>query len=79
MSLFGTVSDGTAHLSTAKTAAAGGTGGAVAIAAAVFDPAMVETWLRIATLLVGLITALGSGALVYLKLVQNWRSRRSPD
>lgn len=78
MSLFETVSESTAHLNTAKTAAAGGTGGAVAIAAAMFDPAAVETWLRIATLLVGLITALGSGALVYLKLLQNWRFRHRP-
>lgn len=63
------------QVSTTKAAAAGGTGGSVAIAAAMLDPGTVELWLRLATLGVGLVTALGSGALVYLKLLQNWKAR----
>lgn len=79
MSIFSSLSEGTAHLSTAKAAAAGGTGGAVAIFAAMIDPGVAEMWLRIATLVVGLVTGLGSGALVYLKLRQSLKSPRHPQ
>ncbi len=63
------------HVSTTKAAATGGIGSAIAIAAAT-DPGMIEPWLRIATLGVGLLTGIGSGWLVALKYYDRWRGKR---
>ena len=77
MNILASLHQAAEQLSTTKTAAAGGTGGMLAIAAAVVDPGSVEMWLRIATLVAGLITALGSGGLVFLKYYDRWRARKT--
>jgi hypothetical protein len=64
------------QISTTKIAATGGAGGTVAIAAAMVDPGQVEFWLRMATLIIGLLTGLGSGGLVLLRYIDRWRGKR---
>jgi hypothetical protein len=77
MDVFGAIYRGVDHLSTAQTAAAGSAGASVTIATALFvDLATLATWLQIATLGLGLVTGLGSLALVLMKLVQQWRDMR---
>ena len=77
MDVFGMVYRWVEHISTGKVVAAGGAGSGISIMAArIADPAMLADWLQVATLTLGLITGLGSVALVYLKLWQTWRTRR---
>lgn len=64
------------HVSTTKIAATGGAGSVVAIAAATIEPGMVEFWLRITTLGVGLLTGLGSGGLVLLRYLDRWKGKK---
>lgn len=77
MDIFSTIYRGVEHLSTAKTTAAGGAGAGVSIAAALFiDPAVIVSWLQVASLGVGLVTGLASFVLVALKIVQQRRAMR---
>jgi hypothetical protein len=64
-------------LSVAQAAAAGGAGAGISFATVwSIDPLAWVPWLQIATLCVGLITGLGSIALVAMKLVQQRREMR---
>jgi hypothetical protein len=66
-------------LSAEQTAAAGGIGSGISIAAVIsIDPVAWAPWLQVATLAVGLITGLASLTLVLMKLVQQRRAMR-PD
>ena len=60
------------QVSTMTAAYTGAAGSATAITAAVVDPSLVEPWLRIASLSVGLLTGLGAGGLVALKYWDRW-------
>jgi len=67
-------------LSAGQAALAGGAGAGISIATAIsVDPAAWTPWLQVATLSVGLITGLGSLALVVMKLIQQRRDMRSDD
>jgi Kef-type K+ transport system membrane component KefB len=64
-------------LSAGQAAAAGGIGSGISIATVIsLDPLALTTWLRVATLAVGLLTGLVSLAIV-MKLVQQLRDMRS--
>jgi hypothetical protein len=77
MDMFGAIYRGVDHLSATQTAAAGSAGASVTIATALLiDVAALASWLQIATLALGLVTGLGSLALVLMKLVQQRRDMR---
>jgi hypothetical protein len=64
-------------LSAGQAAAAAGAGAGISIATVLsVDPAAWTPWLQVATLSVGLVTGVGSLALVAMKLVQQWRDMR---
>ena len=64
-------------LSAGQAAAAASAGAGISIATVMsVDPAAWTPWLQVATLSVGLITGLGSLALVAMKLVQQRRDMR---
>ena len=68
---------GVEKLSAGQAAAAGGAGAGISIATVLsVDPAAWTPWLQVATLSVGLITGVGSLALVAMKLVQQRRDMR---
>jgi len=64
-------------LSAGQAAAAGGAGAGISIATVMsVDPAAWTPWLQVATLSVGLVTGVGSLALVVMNLVQQHRAMR---
>ncbi len=77
MDLFASAYHAVDRLSAGRAAAAGGLGSGISILAAIaVDPSVFVPWLQIATLTVGLMTGLGSLALVVMKLVQQHRAMR---
>jgi hypothetical protein len=65
-------------LSIGQAAAAGGAGAGISIATVLsVDPAAWTPWLQVATLIVGLLSGIGSLALVAMKLVQQRRAMRA--
>lgn len=74
---FATMYHAVEKLSAGRAAAAGSAGAGISIATAMsVDPAAWAPWLQVATLSVGLLTGLGSLALVAMKLVQQSRTMR---
>ncbi len=77
MDLFASAYHAVDRLSAGQAAEAGSLGSGISIIAAIaVDPSVFVPWLQIATLTIGLMTGLGSLALVVMKLVQQRRSMR---
>jgi hypothetical protein len=74
---FATVYHAVEKLSAGRAATAGTAGAGISIATVMsVDPTVWAPWLQVATLSVGLLTGLGSLALVVMKLVQQRRAMR---
>jgi hypothetical protein len=77
MECFAAMYHAVEKLSAGQAAAAAGAGAGISIATVIsVDPAAWTRWLQVATLSVGLVTGVGSLALVAMKLVQQRRDMR---